>query len=149
MEYKYYCIKNSVLSTTIYCQFNILSKVDKLTNLKFSNSTIYIFTFSKKYYIYIYIYRVILWYPSKKEAVRYQLVGNLLYQVTFFITFDGSILTLCSSNITCDSSFLTFGSSLTFFSHLTVPSSHCAVSISHVTVLVSHLIVPLLFFSHI
>ena len=55
LEYTYYCIKNSILSATIYCQFNLLSKVDKLTNLKFSNSTIYIFTFSKKDYIYIYI----------------------------------------------------------------------------------------------
>ena len=55
LEYKYYCIKDSILSATIYCQFNVLSKVDKLTNLKFSNSTIYIFTFSKKDYIYIYL----------------------------------------------------------------------------------------------
>ena len=71
--------------------------------------------------------------PLKKKGVRYPLVGNLLYQVTFFsrlivssshcviptshvtvlfshyavpllffLTFDGFILTLCSSNITCD-----------------------------------------------
>ena len=34
------------------------------------------------------------------------------YQI---LIFDGSILTLCSSNIICDSSFLTFDGSLTFF----------------------------------
>ena len=33
----------------------------------------------------------------------------------FFLTFDGSIFTLCSSNITYDSSFLTFGAFLLFF----------------------------------
>ena len=36
----------------------------------------------------------------------------------FFLTFDGSILTLCSSNITCDNSFLTFGGSFTLFFHI-------------------------------
>ena len=66
----------------------------------------------------------------------------------FFLTFNGSILTLCGFNFTCDSFFLTFGGLLTFFSHLTVPFSHCAVPTSHVTVLFSHLVVPL-FFSHI
>ena len=35
----------------------------------------------------------------------------------FFLTFDGSIFTLCSSNITYDSFFLTFDGSL-FFSHI-------------------------------
>ena len=101
-------------------------------------------------------FRVILRYPPKKEGgteeVRYPLVGNLLYQVIFFFTFDSSIFTLCSSNftlcssnITCDSSFLTFGGSLNFFSHLTVLSSHCALPIPHVTVLFSHLVVPFFF----
>ena len=33
----------------------------------------------------------------------------------FFLTFDGFILTLCSSNVISDNSFVTFGSSLTFF----------------------------------
>ena len=62
----------------------------------------------------------------------------------FFITFDGSILTLCSSNITCVSSFVTFGGSLYFFfSHLIVSFSHYAVPISHFIVLLSHLVVPL------
>ena len=57
----------------------------------------------------------------------------------FFLTFDDSILTLCSSNITCDIFFLTFGSSLTFFFlHLTVLSSHYVVLTSHMTVLLSH-----------
>ena len=37
---------------------------------------------------------------------------------SFFLTFDYSILTLCSSNITCDSSFVTFGGSLIFFPHI-------------------------------
>ena len=34
------------------------------------------------------------------------------YQI---LTFDGSMLTLCSFNIICDSSFDTFGGSLIFF----------------------------------
>ena len=76
----------------------------------------------------------------------YTLVGNLLYQVTFFLTFDDSILILCSSYITCDSSFLTFGSSFTFISHLMVPSLHYAVPTSYVIVLFSHYAVSLLFF---
>ena len=68
----------------------------------------------------------------------------------FFLTFDDSILILCSSNITCDSSFLMLGGSLTFFSHLTVPSSYCVIPILHLTILLSHIVVPLfLFFSQI
>ena len=85
---------------------------------------------------------------SKKKRVRYPLIGNLLYHVTFFLIFDDLIITLCSFNITCDDSFLTFDGFLTFFSDLTVPFSHCAIPVSHVTVLLSHSVVPL-FFSHI
>ena len=69
-------------------------------------------------------------------------IGWFLY---FFLTLDGFILTLCSSNITCDSFFLTFGGSLTFFSHIW-RFLHCAVPTSHVTVFFLHLVVPLLFF---
>ena len=90
-------------------------------------------------------FRIILAYLPFFLGVRYLLVGNLLYQVTkisnlmvssshcvvltshitvllshlvvllFFLTFDGNILTLCSTNITCDYTFVTFGSSLIFF----------------------------------
>ena len=68
----------------------------------------------------------------------------------FFLTFNGSIFTLCGFNITCDSSFFILGGSLIFFSHLTVSSSYCTVSTSHVTVLLSHLVVLLLLlFSHL
>ena len=64
-----------------------------------------------------------------------------------FLTLDGSIFILCSSNITCDNCFLTFGVSLTFFfSHLAIPSSHCAVPTLHVIIFFSYLVVPLLFF---
>ena len=64
----------------------------------------------------------------------------------FFLTFDSTILTLCSTNIICNCTFVTFDSSLFlfffshlviplfFFSHLIVLSSHCAVPTSHVTV---------------
>ena len=63
-----------------------------------------------------------------------------------FFIFDGTILTLCNTNITCDYIFVTFRGSLIFFSHLIVLSSYCAVPTSHVTVLLSHLMVPLFFF---
>ena len=73
--------------------------------------------------------------PKKKGgAVSYPLVGNLLYQVTFFSYLMITSLH-CASNIIRDSFFLTFGGSLTFFSHLTVLSSYCAVLTLHVTVL--------------
>ena len=67
-----------------------------------------------------------------------------------FLTFDDSILTLCSSNITCDSFFFfTFSGSLTFFSHLTVLFSHCVILTSYVIVLLSHSVVPFFFSSHL
>ena len=97
----------------------------------------------------LYQIRVILRYPPKKRGGTVPTSTLPAISGYFFLTFDGSILTLCSSNIICDSSFLTFGSSLTFFSYLMVPSSRCAVSTSYVTVLFSHLMVPLPFFSHI
>ena len=90
---------------------------------------------------------VILWYPKKKKkGIRYPLVGNLLYQVTFFshLTVSSSHCTIPISHITILFSYLVVP--LLFFSHLTVPSSHCTVSTSHVTILFSHLVVPLLFF---
>ena len=86
------------------------------------------------------------------------------------ITFDGFILTLCSSNIICNSSFVTFADSLIFFltfdsctvpishltvlfphlvfffSHLTILSFDYAVPTSHMTILLSYLVVPLFFF---
>ena len=81
-----------------------------------------------------------------KKGIRYLLIGNLLYQVIFFLIFDYSILTLCSFNIICDSSFLTFDGSFTFFFHingfiLTLCSSNitCDIFFS------SHLVVFLLF----
>ena len=77
----------------------------------------------------------------------------------FFLIFDGSILTLCSSNIICDNSFLTFGGSLTFFlifnsfvltlcgSNITYDNSSVTLRgsltfFSHLTVLSSHCAVP-------
>ena len=74
----------------------------------------------------------------------WQLFSHIWWFLYFFLTFDGSILILCSSNITCDSSFLTFGG-LLFLSHLTISSSHYAVSTSYVIVLFSHYAVSLLF----
>ena len=68
----------------------------------------------------------------------------------FFLTFDGSILTLCSSNMWQFFSHIWWFPYF-FFSHLTVPSSHCVVPTSrviptsHVIVLLSHWVVPLLF----
>ena len=35
--------------------------------------------------------------------------------VLFFLTFDGTILTLCSTNVICDYTFITFSGSLIFF----------------------------------
>ena len=64
----------------------------------------------------------------------------------FFLTFDGIILTLCSTNVTCDYTFVTFGGSLIFFSHLMIPSSHYIVPTSHMTILLSHSVVLLFFF---
>ena len=66
----------------------------------------------------------------------------------FFLIFDGSILTLYSSNIRCDSFFSHLVVPLLFFSHLMVSSSHCAVSTLHMTILLSHWVVSLLF-SHL
>ena len=76
-------------------------------------------------------------------AMSYMIVllSQLAVLLFFFLTFDGFILILCSSNVTCDNSFAIFGGSLTFSSHLVVPSLH-------VTVLLLYSMVPLLF-SHI
>ena len=74
------------------------------------------------------------------------LFAKLVVPLLFFLTFDGFILILCSSNITCDSSCLTFSDSLTFFSHLTVPSSHYANSTSHVIIFFPHIGGSLTFF---
>ena len=95
------------------------------------------------------------------------------------ITFDDTILILCSINITCDCIFITFGNSLIFLtfysctvildntniafdctflifggtlifsSHLTVHLSYWAVSTSHVIVLLSNSVVHFFFFLHI
>ena len=45
----------------------------------------------------------------------WQFFSHIWWFLYFFLTFDGSIIILCNSNITCDRSFLTFGGSLTFF----------------------------------
>ena len=86
--------------------------------------------------------------PSSHCAVLTSLVtvllSHLVVPLFFFLTFDDTILTLCSTNITCDYTFVTFGGSL-IFSHLMVPSSHYAIPTSHVIVLFSHSVVPLLF----
>ena len=51
----------------------------------------------------------------------------------FFLTFDGSIVTLGSINITFYRTFAPFSYTRIFFSHLIVPSSNCAVPTSIVT----------------
>ena len=86
--------------------------------------------------------------PPFFGGVWYPLLNNLLYQVTkishlmvpsshcvvrishitvllshsvvplFYLTFDSTILILCSTNITCDCAFVTFGDSLNFFPHI-------------------------------
>ena len=66
----------------------------------------------------------------------------------FFLTFDGSIVTLSSTNTTYDRTFLTFAGTLIFSWHLTISLSHWAVPTSYVTVLLSHSIVPLFFFPY-
>ena len=87
----------------------------------------------------------------------------------FFLTFDGTILTLCRINITCDCIFVTFSGSLIYFSHFMVLFSHYVVPRSYVivffltfngtiftfystntyvTVFLSHSVVPLFFSSH-
>ena len=80
----------------------------------------------------------------------WQFFSHIWWFPYFFLTFDGSILTLCSSNITCDNSFLIFGGSLIFF--LTFDGSILTLCSSNVTCdsFFSHLVVPLLlFFSHL
>ena len=72
------------------------------------------------------------------------ILSHLVVPLFYYLTFDGSILTLCSSNITFDSTFVIFGGSLFFSSHLTVLSSHCAIPTSYLIVLLSFY-----FFSHI
>ena len=67
----------------------------------------------------------------------------------YFFTFDGTILTLCSTNITCDCTFITFGSFLIIFLHLMVSFSYCTIPVSHMIVLLSHSILPLFFFLHL
>ena len=79
----------------------------------------------------------------------WQFFSHIRWFPYFFLTFDGSILILCNSNITYDSTFVIFDGSFFFSSHLTIPYSHCAIPTSHVTVLLSHLVVHYFFFSHI
>ena len=67
----------------------------------------------------------------------------------YFFTFDGTILTLCSTNITCDCTFITFGSFLIIFLHLMVSFSYCTIPVSHVILLLSHSILLLFFFLHL
>ena len=45
----------------------------------------------------------------------WQFFSHIWWFSYFFLIYDGSILTLCSSNITCDHFFLTFGGFLIFF----------------------------------
>ena len=80
----------------------------------------------------------------------WQFFSHIRWFPYFFLTFDGSILILCNSNITYDSTFVIFDGSFFFSSHLTIPYSHCAIPTSHVTVLLSHLVVHyFFFFSHL
>ena len=53
----------------------------------------------------------------------------------FFLTFDGTILILCSTNITWWLHFCHIPWFIYFFSYLMVPSLHCAVPTSHVAAL--------------
>ena len=63
----------------------------------------------------------------------------------FFLTFDGTILTICSTNIIYNCIYVTFGGSLIFFLHLIMLFSYCVVLTSHITVLLSHLVNPFFF----
>ena len=69
---------------------------------------------------------------------------HILWYLYFFLTFDGTILILRSTNITCD--LLLSYLIVLFFSHFMVPSSHYAVPTSHVTILLSYSVIPLFFF---
>ena len=108
-----------------------------------------------QHHIWLYFFHI-LWFPyfffshlmvpSSHCAVLTSHVTVFLSHTVvpfFFLTFNGIILILCSTNITCDYTFFTF--SIFFFSHLMIPSSHCIVPTSHVTVLLSHSVVPYFF----
>ena len=74
-------------------------------------------------------------------------LSHLIVPLFFFLAFDGSIITLSSTNITYNSTFTTFGCTRIFFKHLMVPSSNYAIPKSYVNVLLSCLVVRF-FFSH-
>ena len=154
---------------------------------------------------------VILRYPPQKGGVRYSLVGNLLYQITFFshlmvssshwaiptlyvtvlfshcavsllffshiwwfhhhivwfqhhmwqlfchigwfpyffLTLDGFILTLCSSNITCDSFFFSNLVVPLLFSHIWRFHPHIVQFQYHMWQFFCHICSSLTFFSHL
>ena len=63
------------------------------------------------------------------------LLSHSMVSLFIFLIFDGTILTLCSTNITYDCILPYLVIPLFFFSHLIVLSSYCAVPISDVVVL--------------
>ena len=73
------------------------------------------------------------------------LLSHSMVPLFYFLTFDGFILTLCSSNIKFNNSFVI----LFFSSHFTISLSHLAVPTSHLIVLLSHLMVHLFLLSHL
>ena len=112
----------------------------------------------------------IWWYRPHIMQYRYHMwlyFCHIRWFHYFFLKFDGTILTLCSTNITCDCTFITFSGSLIFFltfdgsivilsstnvtydrtfltfSDTLIFSSHLTVSLSHWAVLTSHMTVLL------
>ena len=79
---------------------------------------------------------------------------SYLMVLYFFLTFNGTILTLCSTNITCDYTFVTFSGSLFFLTFNGTIFTLCSTNITYNCIFVtfgsflifSHLVVSLLFF---
>ena len=68
-----------------------------------------------------FIFSHIWWYHSHIMQYQHHMWLYFCYIrwfYFFFLTFDGTILTLCSINITCDCTFVTFGGFIIFFSHI-------------------------------
>ena len=69
----------------------------------------------------------------------WQFFSHIWWFPYFFLTFDGSILTLCNSNITCDSFFSYLVVSLLFFSHIWRFHSHILQFQHHMWQFFSHI----------
>ena len=125
---------------------NLLYQVTKTSHLMVSSShcaipTSHVTVFCYfSWFPYFFSYLII---SSSHYAIPTSLVTVLChiwwFLYFFFLTFDSSILTLCSTNITCDCTFVTFsGSFFFFFSHLTVSSSYCTIP-NHIWLFCCHI----------